>query len=182
MTTGKRSASIGWCVAFGSLLVSGVVQGQRAGTSPRWGVGAGAGMIFPLGSFSTTDNPGADVLMYFSYALDPTFSLGLDVGAAWTPHKQSGHSELYDVLLDVAWRPSMTSAAVRPFLLGSVGSVVVDFNDPDRGRPALGGGGAVSFGRRDVRVFVLARYLHVFDRRGALNVVPLTVGFATRAP
>lgn len=178
-----RHVLVRWLgLVLGSACAPGGLQAQRTDSSPRWGVGAAAGVAFPAGAFSETDDPGASVLAYFSYALGSTFSLGMDVGATWTPHKGSGHSALYDVLLDVAWRPRMRAASPRPFLLGSVGSVAVDIDDPNRGRPAVSGGAGVSIGRGDARMFVMTRYVRVLGRGNAVAFIPLTVGFATRAP
>jgi hypothetical protein len=177
-----RRIGMGWLGAAASLLsVPLGLAAQRTG-SPRWGVGVAAGVAAPTGRFSVTDNPGPSVLAFFSYRLGAAFSLGMDVGATWTPHKVTGTTELYDALVGVVWRPPMSTSSLRPFILGSVGSVAVDINDPDQGRPALSGGAGVLFGRGNGRVFVLGRYIHLLGRGPALAYVPITVGFSTRAP
>lgn len=154
---------------------------QRAEV-PRWGVGAAVGPAFPAGEFSATDNPGIAGLAYFSYRLGAALSLGLDVGATWTPHKRRGHSEVYDMLAGVAWRPTSSTSAVRPLFLASVGGVAVDVDNPEKARPALSGGVGVTVGRGNGRWFVLCRYVRVLGLSAQLAYIPLTIGYSTRAP
>lgn len=154
----------------------------QAQPSRRWGVGAGAGLTVPLGFYSSTDNPGVHALAYFSYSVRPAFSLGLDVGSAWTPHKASGHTHLDEILVDGVWHPGERRASPRPFLLASIGAVNVDTDNPSKGAFAWGGGGGVSVGHGDARVFFDARFVRIQASGGALSVIPITVGFATLAP
>lgn len=154
----------------------------QAQPSRRWGVGAGAGLTVPLGSYSSTDNPGVHVLAYFTYSVRPKFSLGLDVGSAWTPHKRSGHSHLDEILVDGVWHPGDRRASPRPFLLASIGAVNVDTDNPSKGGFAWGGGGGISVGHGNARAFLEARFVRIQASAGALSVLPITVGFATLAP
>ena len=177
-----RLSRIAWLeIALSGVFASHGLAAQRAEV-PRWGVGVAAGPAFPVADLSATDNPGASALAYFSYRLDAAFSLGLDVGATWTPHKGSGHSELYDILAGVVWRPAALTAGVRPFLLGSVGGVAVDIDNPEKARAALSGGIGVTLGRGNGRVFVLGRYVRIIRPNTPLAYVPLTIGYSTRAP
>lgn len=177
----KRAALdvIGFVV--GSLVTLSTVQAQ-ADPSRKWGVGAGAGVTLPVGAYNSTDNPGAHALMYFSYSLLPALALGLDVGTARTPHKASGHTDLDEVLVGAVWRPTRRAASPRPFLLASIGVVTVDTDNPSNGRFAFGGGGGVSVGHGDARLFVEVRWIRVEARGGPLSLVPITLGFATLAP
>lgn len=151
-------------------------------TAPHWGVGVAAGPAFPVGEFSATDNPGLSGLAFFSYRLDAAFSLGLDVGATWTPHKGSGHSELYDILAGVVWRPAPSASPARLLLLGSVGGVAVDIDNPAKARPAFSAGAGVTFGRGNGRLFMLARYVRIVGLNTRLAYIPITIGYSTRAP
>jgi hypothetical protein len=151
-------------------------------TAPHWGVGVAAGPAFPVGEFSTTDNPGLTGLAFFSYRLDAAFSLGLDVGATWTPHKGSGHSELYDILAGVVWRPVVSASPAQLLLLGSVGGVAVDIDNPAKARPAFSAGAGVTFGRGNGRLFVLGRYVRIVGLDTRLAYIPLTIGYSTRTP
>lgn len=173
---------IAWLeVALSCVFAPHGLAAQRA-EAPRWGVGAAAGPAFPVAEFSATDNPGAAALVYFSYRLEAAFSLGLDVGAMWTPHKRTGHSEVYDMLAGVVWRPVSPASAVQPFILGSVGGVAVDIDNPAKAHPALSGGIGVTLGRGTGRVFALARYVRILGSNVSLAYVPVTVGYATRTP
>jgi hypothetical protein len=155
---------------------------QQAEPVRKWGVGAGVGITVPTGAYASTDHPGGNALMYFSYSPLPAFAVGLDVGVTRTPRKTSGHTDLTEVLVGGVWRARPRAASPRPFLLGSVGVVAVDTDNPDKGRLAFGGGAGVSIGRGDARLFVEARFLRVQASGGALSLVPITVGFATLAP
>ncbi len=154
----------------------------QARPSRRWGVGAGAGLTVPLGSYSSTDNPGVHALAYFTYSPRRAFSLGLDVGTAWTPHKATGHTHLDEILVDAAWHPVDRRASPRPFLLASIGAVNVDTDNPSKGSFAWGGGGGISVGHGNARAFLEARFVRIQASAGALSVLPITVGFATLAP
>lgn len=165
-----------------ALVVLTTWQGLAAQSAPRWGVGVAAGPAFPAERFSASDNPGASALAYFTYRVAPVLSLGLDVGATWTPHKGSGHSELYDILVGVVWRPAASTSAARPFLLGSLGGVAVDIDNPAKARPALAAGAGVSFGRGNGRLFVLGRYVQILGLSPSVAYLPLTVGYSTRVP
>jgi len=158
------------------------VPAQQAAPSHRWGVGAGAGITIPTGAYAASDDPGFHGLMYFSYSVRPAFALGLDVGATRTPHTTNGHTDLTEVLIGVVWRARPQATSPRPFLLGSVGVIAVDTDNPDKGRLALGGGAGVSVGHGDARFFMEARFLHVHGSGGWLSLVPITAGFATVAP
>ena len=159
-----------------------VSQAQQEQASRKWGVGAGAGLTVPTGAYASTDHPGPNALVYFFYSALPAVGLGLDVGATWTSHKDGGNTELYEVLAGATWRPGSPARSPRPFLLGNIGVVAVDSNSPDKGRLAFGGGGGISVGRGTARFFLLARFLEVEASGGALNFVPITVGFTTLAP
>jgi hypothetical protein len=121
--------------------------------------------------------------MYFSYSPLPALAIGLDVGTARTPHKATGHTDLDEVLVGAVWRPTRR-ATPRPFLLASIGAVTVDTDNPSKGRFAFGGGGGISVGHGDARVFLEMRWIRVEARGGGgpLSVVPITLGFATLAP
>ncbi|HYL22410.1 MAG TPA: hypothetical protein VEU74_11660 [Gemmatimonadales bacterium] len=136
----------------------------------------------PVGTYNTTDNPGAHALMYFSYSPLPALAFGLDVGTARTPHKASGHTDLDEVMVGAVWRPTRRAASPRPFLVASIGAISIDTDNPSNGRLAFGGGGGVSVGHGDPRVFLEMRWIRVEARGGALSVVPITLGFATLAP
>jgi len=172
--------SIGWLGL--ALSVTTTFPNLDAQGMPRWGVGAAAGPAFPAGEFSASDNPGVSGLAFFSYRLDAAFSLGLDVGATWTPHKRSGHSELYDMLAGVVWRPTSSRSATQPFLLGSLGGVAVDIDNPEKARPALCVGLGMTFGRGNGRVFVLGRFVRIVGLSAPLAYFPLTIGYSARAP
>lgn len=172
---------VGLALACGS--AAPILHAQDAGPSRRWGVGAGVGPTFPTGALGSSDNPGVNGLMYFSYSLAPRLAVGLDVGATWLPHVGTGHTDLYELLVTGVWRVGAWRASPRPFLFGAIGSVAIDADDPVRdGRLALSGGIGTSLGRGDARLFVLARYLRVQAAGGARSMIPVTVGFATRAP
>lgn len=176
-----RPLAIGWL----GVALSFATTWQRLDAqvmAPRWGVGVAAGPAFPMGEFSATDNPGASGLAFFSYRLDAAFSLGLDVGATWTPHKGSGHSELYDILGGIVWRPGPSASAAQALLLGSVGGVAVDTDNPEKARPALSAGVGMTFGRGKGRLFVLGRYVRTVGLNPRLAYMPLTIGYSTRAP
>lgn len=158
------------------------LQAQQEQPSRRWGVGAGGGISVPTGAYSSSDHAGAHALMYFSYSPMPAFAVGLDVGGTWTPHKGSGHTELSEILVGAVWRARRRAVSPRPFLLGSIGVVAVNTDNPEKGRLAFGGGAGISVGHGDARLFVEARFLRVQASGGALSFVPITVGFATLAP
>jgi hypothetical protein len=166
----------------GSLALVSMLQAQQPEPSRKWGVGLGAGITIPAGAYSSTDNPGAHALMYFSYSPLPAFGLGLDVGTASTPHKAGGHTNLDEVMLGAVWRPAQRAASPRPFLLASIGAVALGTDNPSKGRFAWGGGGGISIGRGAARLFLEARFLRVQTAGETLSVIPVTLGFATLAP
>ncbi len=176
-----RPLTIGWLGVALSVATARGLGAQNAGAT-RWGVGVAAGPAFPIGEFSAHDNPGVSGLAYFSYRLDAAVSLGLDVGATWTPHKGSGHSELYDILAGIVWRPAVSSSSARPFFLGSVGGVAVDIDNPAKGRPAFSAGAGLTLGRGSGRLFVLCRYVRIVGLNTRVAYIPVTIGYSTRAP
>jgi len=162
-----------------ALAVAGPLAGQ--GSAPRWGVGAAVGPAFPAGRLATSFNPGVSGLVYFTYGLTHRLAFGLDVGSSRLPGIHGGHGDFPEVLVGLLWRPGSSRAAIRPFLLGGVGSVALKGDDPDDGAFAFGAGAGAAFGGGGLRGFVLLRCLRAVTGGGA-TIIPLTIGISTRAP
>jgi len=147
----------------------------------RWGVGAALGPAFPAGHLAASYDPGVSGVVYFTYGVLPRVAFGLDVGTSWLPRIHGGHGDFPEVLVGALWRPGSPRAPVRPFLLGGMGSIALNGDDPDDGAFAFGAGVGAAFGGSGIRGFVLLRCLRAVTGGGA-TILPLTIGLSTRAP
>lgn len=168
-------------IAVVALMGTGAIS-LAAQTRPTpWGVGVAVGPAFPAGRLASSFDPGVGGLIYFTYGLTPRVAFGFDVGTTRLPGIRGGHGDFPEVMVGLLWRLAPQGAAVRPFLLGGVGSLALKGEDPDDGAFAFGAGGGVSFGGRGLRGFALVRCLRAVTGGGA-TIFPVTVGISTRTP
>ncbi len=156
-----------------------------ATTSTGTMFGIGAGILLPLGNYSTGDNLGFNILGTAEFPLrNSPVNLRADLMFSTTSHKNSvgGSTRLLGGDVDAVYNLSKTASTARPYLLGGLGLYnvhvsITGFGSGSNTNVAMNLGGGINFTLGSTtHAFAEARFLDIFTSGGSTTAIPITVG------
>jgi hypothetical protein len=179
---GTSLAVLGIVAAPGVARAQGV--GHNMGNQPTEGVrfGVGAGLILPMGNYSTGDGVGFHALGLVQMPLpNSPVHLRADLMFAQTSHKSpaSGSTRLIGGTVDALYHFGDRAGSLRPYVLGGLGyyNAHESVSGTSSSNIAFDLGGGVLFGLgATMHGFAELRYISVQTSGGATAFIPITVG------